>query len=184
MARSRRWSHQYFLILLLAAAAPARAQTRPAGPEIGIDAGLAPLVTSFGESVTGYAASAHGGWETRFGVAAELEMGLASWSSSVASESTFWFCPGLRYTAQIDRFGFFASSHVGYGHMDANAVKGVSGGGLAIDFRAGLLVHGTPDVAFGPLIGFEHIDLFRAVPILASELWYEIGAGLLITLRP
>jgi hypothetical protein len=184
VARSRRWSHQYVLILLLLAAAPARAQTRPAGPEVGIDVGFAPLVTSFGDSVTGYAANAHGGWETRFGLAVDVEMGLASWSSNFSSESAFWFSPGLRYTAQLDRFGFFASSHLGYGHIDANAVTGVTGGGLAIDFRTGLLVHGTPEVAFGPMVGFTHIDLFRTVPILASELWYEIGAGLLITLRP
>ena len=183
MARPRRWPHQYLLVLLLAAT-PARAQTRPEGAEIGIDVGLAPLVTAFGDQQIGYAASAHGGWETRFGLATEVEMGLASWSSNFASESAFWFCPGLRYTAQLDRFGFFASSHLGYGHIDANAVTGVSGGGLAIDFRAGLLVHGTPEVAFGPLIGFTHIDLFKTVPIFASELWYEIGAGLLITLRP
>ena len=184
MDRSRRWPHQYLLVLLLFAAGPARAQTRPEGAEIGIDVAFAPLVTAFGDSQTGYAANAHGGWETRFGLAPELEMGMASWSSIFSSESAFWFCPGLRYTAQLDRFGFFASSHVGYGHLDANAVTAVSGGGLAIDFRAGLLVHGTPEVAFGPLVGFTHVDLFKTVPILASELWYEIGAGLLITLRP
>jgi hypothetical protein len=181
VARSRRWSHQYLLVLFLAT--PARAQTRPAGAEIGIEAGFAPLATSFIDS-TGYAASAHGGYELGFGLAPELEMGLGSWSDSFATESTFWFSAGLRYTTWVDRFGFFASSHIGYGHLDANAAKGFSGGGLAIDFGTGLLVRGSQDVAFGPMVAFRHVDLFRAVPIYAGELWYELGIGLLISLPP
>ena len=181
MARPRRWSHQHLLILLFAAS-PASAQTRPERAEIGIDVGLARLVTAFGDQPTGYAATAHGGWETKYGLAPELEMGLASWSGIFANESTFWFAPGLRYTAEVDRFGFFAATHLGYGHIDGDAATGVSGGGLAIDFAAGLFVRLTPDVAAGPRLAFTHIDLFRTVPVFASELWWEIGAGLLITL--
>jgi hypothetical protein len=173
----RRWSRHYLLILL--AATPARAQERPPGVEIGIDASVGFLSTIAVPDVRGTSINAHGGWELRLGIAPEIEFGFASFNSGPVDEGVSWFMAGARYCANVGRLGFFAQAHGGYGHVtNYNIVRD----DLAWDFAGGVLVQATYDVSFGLRFGTRYIDTF--VPAGGSTLWYELGVSLQLNLRP